>query len=234
METNLAPSTDQYFNPVRLQQQLAIATHFFNAKCFGGNVQNPEQVFVLIQAGSEMNMGPMESMNSLYIVNGKITIYGMAMTKKLRSAGWLINYDESKENELTATITKGDEKYSYTATAKELLSLNSRAYKLAPKDKLKWHAISRLVRFYVPEVVGGTISYIKEEIEDMDFPMPEVKKEMAGEVLIGKLKTALKGATDEEKLIEYNQLSGGTVYTGWDIPKDEASEMLIKIIQSKK
>ena len=55
---------------------------------------------------------------------------------------------------------------------------------------------------------------------------------MAGEVLIGKLKTALKGTTDEEKLIEYNQLSG-TAYTDWDIPKEEASAMLVKLIQSK-
>jgi len=221
---NLVPSTDIYFQQARIQQQLAVATHFFNAKCFGGGVQNPEQLFVLIQAGAEMNMGPMEAVNSLYIVNGKITIYGMAMTKRLREAGWKITYDESKPNETTATIIKGDEQYSYTATAKDLI--NSRAYKLAPKDKLKWHAISRLIRFYVPEITGGTISYIKEEIEDLPgFEMPQVKKEMATPIMIERLK---KKEPDFDKLKE----SCGLVVEKWeDISQEQAITCLTQLMK---
>lgn len=220
--TNLIPQTDVFFQQERLNQQMAIATHFFNAKCFGGGVQNPEQLFVLIQAGAEMGLPPIAAVNSLYIVNGKITIYGMAMTKRLREAGWKISYDDSKQGELTATIEKDDEKYSYTATAAELQSMKSRAYSLAPKDKLKWHAISRLVRFYVPEITGGTISYIKEEVEDLpEFQMPEVKKEMASEVMIERLKKK-----SEDNLDRINSECGLTA-SDWDqISQEDAIRCL--------
>jgi hypothetical protein len=204
---------------------MAIATHFFNAKCFGGGIQNPEQLFVLIQAGAEMNMPPMEAVNSLYIVNGKITIYGSAMTKKLREAGWTINYDE-KENEVTATIKKGDEEYSYTATAKELA--NSRAFKLAPRDKLKWHSISRLIRFYVPEVTNGIIKYIREEMDDYDFEMPSVKKELASPVMIERLK---KKEADFAKLKEACQLE---VDSFEELTQDEAVRCLTALAFNNK
>lgn len=221
---NLVPQTDIYFQQSRIQQQMAIATHFFNAKCFGGGVQNPEQLFVLIQAGAEMNMPPMEAVNSLYIVNGKITIYGMAMTKRLRESGWRISYDESKDNEVTATIKKEDEEYSYTATAKELQ--NSRAYKLAPKDKLKWHAISRLIRFYVPEITGGTVSYIKEEIEDLPaFEMPQVKKELATPIMIERLQ---KKEPDLEKIKERCSLE---IEKWEDITQEQAINCLTNLMK---
>jgi len=46
----------------------------------------------------------------------------------------------------------------------------SNAYKFAPKEKLRWHCLGRLVRFHVPEVLGGQINYLKEEAEDFKTP----------------------------------------------------------------
>jgi hypothetical protein len=110
-----------------------------------------------------MGIPPMEAMSSLYIVNGKVTMWGMALSKRLREHGWKIEYLESTETVARVKIMKGDESYEYTATPGELK--NSQAMKFAPKDKLKWHALSRLVRFSVPEILGP-VSYLAEEAEE--------------------------------------------------------------------
>jgi hypothetical protein len=169
---------DTFFKTERIQNMMILAKQLVAARCFGADVQNAEQAFVKIQAGYEMNIPPVEAMNSLYIVNGKITIYGMAMTKRLRQKGWTISYRED-ERSCTVTIKKGDEVHSHTATADELLKMNSKAFKFAPKEKLRWHAISRLIRFEVPEVLDAGVAYIKEAYEDA---APEVMVATVAEV----------------------------------------------------
>lgn len=166
-----------YFNADQLEQALRIADKFHKAGCFGVDVKNPEQAFVKIQAGAEMGMPPMEAMNSLYIVNGKVTIYGQALSKKLKEHGWNIEYQDCDSEKATVVITKNGKTHEETATKEDLLKLNSRAVKFAPKDKLKWHALSRLVRFNVPEVLSGSISYVKEEFEDVPAEVIEVESD---------------------------------------------------------
>lgn len=165
-ETAKLGQVSTFFESERLNQMHKLATYFHQAGCFGGDVKNAAQALVKIQAGLEMGIPPMEAMNSLYIVNGKLTMYGPAMSKRLRLKGWSIKYDDAKNDECTVTITKGLEVFSYTATMADLIALKSKAIAFAAKDKLKWHAISRLIRFYVPEVLEAGIAYFDEEIED--------------------------------------------------------------------
>lgn len=164
-----ASNVDAHLNSDRLNMLFKVADQFHQAQCFTKDVANTFQAFVKIQAGAEMGMAPMESMTALYIVNGNVTMWGKALTQRLRQFGWRINYDDSKPDECTATVNKGEETYSYTSTKAELEALKSRAAGFALKDKLKWHAISRICRFYVPEVLGS-VSYVKEEVDDLpDF-----------------------------------------------------------------
>ena len=228
--------TDVYLQKERIKQQLELAQIFFEARCFSSDVKNPAQAFVKIQAGAELGMPPMEAMNSLYIVNGQITIYGMALTKRLREHGWKIEFSDESDKAVTATISKNGEKYSYTATIEELKKLGSRAVQFAPKDKLKWHAISRLVRFHVPEVTKGIIKYIKEEIEDL--PMEEDKSladmvvEYAGESITEKIKNKLEGKTDEEKLEALNKISDKKIEAFDKIPAETAKKILIDLMRT--
>lgn len=164
---NTASEVSTFYEGERLNQMFKLATGFFKAGCFGADVKNPEQALVKIQAGFEMGLPPVEAMNSLYIINGKITIFGSAMTKRLRQKGWQITYDD-KPDSCLVTITKGDETYYYTATLDELKRLNSKAAQFAPKEKLRYHALSRLIRFSVPEVLDAGVGYLKEELEDVD------------------------------------------------------------------
>lgn len=171
---------DLYLSQERNEQMLLMANRFYKADCFTSDIRNPFQAYVKIQAGIEMGLAPMEAMQSLYIVNGKVTLWGSALSKRLRENGWKIIYkDEADKNgnpiKCTVTIKKDDEEYEEVADINEKVLQNSKAMKFAPKDKLRWHALGRLVRFQVPEILGGKVQYLKEEAEDFKEE-PIVKK----------------------------------------------------------
>jgi len=173
-----------------LNQRMKMASEFHLSGAFTGDVKNKQMAFAKIMAGAEMGMGPMEAMNAFYFVNGKLTIYGAALSKKIREAGWKINYKENGVESCTVTIKKEDEEFSYEATKADLIALKSKAYQFAPKDKLKWHALGRLVRFYVPEILSGTVSYTKEEYEDVPTKKIEVKEVSAVEAMLESIEKA--------------------------------------------
>lgn len=158
---------DIHFQRERISQMMTIADTLVKANCFGRDVNNAFQAFVKIQAGAEMQMPPMEAMNSLYIVNGKITLWGAAVSKRIRDHGWKITYEEETETQVTAVVEKNGESHQYTATQKQLKDLGSKAAGFALADKLRWHALGRLLRFHIPEVMGNAVSYLKEEVDDL-------------------------------------------------------------------
>lgn len=166
LQNTKASELSMHFEATRLNQMYNLAKQFHSAGCFGSDVKNPEQALVKIQAGFEIGLAPVEAMNSLYIVKGKITMWGAALAKRLRQFGWHIDYQEENQNQVTAVITQGTESHKYTATVEEVRKLNSEALKFATKDKLRWHALGRLVRFSVPEVLGASANYLKEEVDD--------------------------------------------------------------------
>jgi hypothetical protein len=168
MNTELATNHAVFYDSDRIKNMLAWATHMHTSKCFPSAIKGAEQALMLIQAGFEMGMPPMESINSLAIINGKMTLYGMAVAKRLRQAGWKIAFKDETDTSVTAIIQKDKEEYQYTSTAKELQQLKSRAASFALKDKLKWHALGRLMRFHVPEVTNGVVSYSTEELIDLE------------------------------------------------------------------
>lgn len=194
MNTQLS-TQDVFYDSDRIKSMIAWAQHMHKSGCFPGAVKNAEQALMLIQAGFEMGMPPMESINSLAVINGKMTLYGMAVSKMLRKAGWKIEFKDESDTAVTAVITKDDETYEYTSTAQELAKLKSRAASFAMKDKLKWHALGRLLRFNVPEVTGGVVSYSYEELIDLEPIKTQVKDvtpEKSFAVQMDKTKDGLK------------------------------------------
>lgn len=156
---------ESFFDAGRLAQMGKMAEAFAKSGAFGADVKNGFTALVKLQAGFEMGMAPMEAMNSLYIVNGHLSIYGMAMIKRLRRAGYKIEYkDEPKKCLVTVSKESTGERYEFTAT--EEMMVKSTAYKFAPMEKLRYHAIGRIIRFNIPEVLDGGVNYLKEEAED--------------------------------------------------------------------
>lgn len=199
----------EFFNTQRLTEMARMAESFAKSGAFGADIKgNGYAALVKIQAGFEMGMAPMEAMNSLYIVNGHVSIYGSAMVKRLRRFGWTLKYDDQPKS-CTVTVKKGDEEYSFTST--EDMMVKSQAYKFAPMEKLRYHAISRIIRFNIPEVMDAGITYLKEEIEDM--PMAEIKEVEASFSLDEALAKVIEAKTGDElqaAILEINKSQGVT------------------------
>src|SRR5690625_7814436 len=81
-----------------------LAKQFAAAKAFPS--YTPEQLFVLTKAGQEMGLAEMEAVNSLYIVNAKVAIYGKAMPSIIRRAGWKISYWEEDVRQAVVQVSK--------------------------------------------------------------------------------------------------------------------------------
>lgn len=182
METKSIVIADAFIEKDRTDLIMRIAGQLFKAGAFMADCKNAEQVFAKILAGTEMGMKPMEAMNSLYIVNGKITMWGAALSKRLRENGWKISYADEPEK-TTVTISKEGEEYTESATVADVKAVNSKAITFAKKDKLRWHALGRLVRFHVPEIMGGTVDYVQEEVADIPQTKVVIKKSFEAETL---------------------------------------------------
>lgn len=167
---------DKYYNPDRLNAMISFARNIIQSKAAIGGIANEYQALVIMQHGVEMGMAPMEALNSLYIVHGKVTIYGAAMTKQLRKQGWKIEYvDEKKGESVTVRITKGDESYSYTADKTDPILQKSQAMKIDPYSKLRWHALARCLRFNAADAMDS-VYQIKEDLEDVEVSIKDDSK----------------------------------------------------------
>lgn len=164
MQQALTTDLSQAYNPDRVNQMLKMADTFVASGAFGGNIDNAAQAFAIIQAGYEMGFGPMKALNSLYIVKGKIVVYGSAQAELIKRAGYQIKY-EDKTGSCKVTVSKGDEVYTFEATSAMLKS--SQAFKFAPMEKLRYHALSRILRFDLPHVVNVGNVYYEGEIVDV-------------------------------------------------------------------
>jgi hypothetical protein len=172
-------------NPEIYVQMKILAQDFINSKAIPSCWQSASQVLVGLQTGLEMGMKPMESMNSLYVVNGAVNIWGKAVTKRLRLHGYQIKYTNETPEEVTATLTKDKEKYSFTfkyadAVASGYTEDNSGREKIGWKAgqnrllKLRYGALSALLKTEVPEVLDGVngVAEIENDFSEETKALP--------------------------------------------------------------
>lgn len=173
-----------YMDPVVWSQMRGVANTFFESGAIPKGIQNAPQLVMILQAGYEMGLPPIQAMNSFSIINGAINLWGKAVPRELRKHGWQILPYSEDENSCTATIRKigTDEEYSETFRFKdaEASGWTIDSYKsLKPgwrpgqnrKLKMRYGALSALIKTYIPEVLGGA-SDIAEVA--MDYQIVEV------------------------------------------------------------
>lgn len=171
---------EQYLNPQVWEQMKTMSQTFIQSAALPKGISNAAQAIMVLQAGYEMGMKPIEAMKSLYIVNGVINVWGAAITRRLREHGWVLSYKDAP-NTCTATVTKGKETYTETFTFEEAVKsgYTTDSYGklkvgwkegLNRKLKLRYGAVSVLIKSYIPEVLGSA-SDVAEIAED--YPVVE-------------------------------------------------------------
>ena len=168
----------EFMNPKRWQVMQAMAQTFISSGAVPDSIKNTAQMIMVFQAGYEAGMQPLEALNAFYIVNGKITMYGDAVTSQVIKHGHTVEWGECDENTAEVTITRGDNKKSMTGTftIERAIERGLTQYsdgrpnvfwKKYPANMLKYKALGEIVDFIVPDALHG--APIKENIEaDID------------------------------------------------------------------
>jgi len=180
----VATQSTSAFNPIVYGQMKQLASDLIAGGAASADAKTPEQLVVKLQAGFELGMTPVESLNSLYIVNGRVTIWGSALIKRLRVFGWSVSYKDETPDKCTITVRKCDDFIEDTFTFKDAQDSGYTSgqsglkigWKLGQNRKLKmrYGAASQLAKTYLPEVLGAIVG-IKEIDEDAPNPVESIE-----------------------------------------------------------
>lgn len=133
----------------------------------------PPEVAIIILAGREKGMKPIEALTSIYLVNGRITYSANALAafikrsgkynyrvKALKDEGCILTFFERIDGAWTelgdATFTKGD-----ADRAGLTRGVNWMKY---PRNMMFARAISNGVKFFCPDLIAGG-AYVHGEID---------------------------------------------------------------------
>lgn len=153
------------------------------------DIKSATQAVVKIMAGKELGMTPFQSMSSIYIVNGRLSLTSQAMSSLIKKTK---KYDykvvKLDETECSIDFYSSEEKVGNSMfTFKDAVKaglVNKDVWKSYPKNMLFARALSNGARFYCPDAICGY--YSKEEIEDLGeeiaIPKTTVSIDVDGEV----------------------------------------------------
>lgn len=142
------------------------------------DIKSATQAVVKIMAGKELGLTPFQSMASIYIVNGRLSLTSQAMSSLIKKTK---KYDykviKMDETECSIDFYSGDEKqgnstFTFKDAAKAGL-VNKDVWKNYPKNMLFARALSNGARFYAPDAICGY--YSKEEVEDLGEEILPIK-----------------------------------------------------------
>jgi hypothetical protein len=181
-----------------MEYNMEMARKFIAGKAF--KVETPEQAYVIIQAGAEMGLKPVESMQSLYIVNGAVRYYGDKMIGKITQLGYKITYTDESKDGVTVTIAHPSSPYVYTekVTSTDDALINSKAFKFAPKNKMRFHGVRMIASFYLPHLFMSVSDEFSNDFHEWDN---EVSKDENGNTMI-----EIKAKEVKDKILESSNI----------------------------
>jgi hypothetical protein len=156
-----------------LSEPMALAEVFFQSGMFT-DVKSQAQAMVKILKGRELGLAPLESMDNIFIVNGKTSVNAKiiaSLIKKSKKYDYKINKLDKEECVLTF-YKEGQEEGKSSFTFKDAAAaglVNKDVWKNYPKNMLFARALSNGAKWYCPDVFSG---YTVEELESIT-PEPE-------------------------------------------------------------
>lgn len=156
-----------------MEFHLKMAEKFIASKAFNPNM-TPEQAYVIIKAGSEMGMKPVESMQALYCVNGAVKYWGDKMAAKITSQGYKIEYLNESPNGVTVKITNSDGFEAIEkVTDQDQIIQRSKAAGFAKKNKMRFHGIRMIASFHLPHLFSSVQDEFTSEFHEWESAQPQ-------------------------------------------------------------
>ncbi len=131
------------------------------------NVKNSFGAFAIVQYGAELGIGPMTSLQTMAIVQGKICMGAQMMLSLAIKAGVSYKIIQST-NEIAVIEFKGDTEYTSAFGITDAKTAGiwkaQSGWEKYPKDMCFWRAVTQGIRRVKPGVVLGL--YAIEELQD--------------------------------------------------------------------
>lgn len=180
---------DKVLQPLEILKEPMALGEVFAASGIFKDIKTAAQAVVKILAGKELGLTPIESMNSLYIVNDKIAVLAATIAARIKKSGkydYKINKLDETECSITFLVINGEVKELgiSTFTVKDAAKagiVNKDNWKNYPRNMLFARAISNGARWYCPDSLSSFHSV--EELEEAPRVEKVISIETTGEVV---------------------------------------------------
>ena len=140
------------------------------------HIKNHLQALVVIQMGAELGYGPMQAINSIDLINGRLTLKAQTMRAKIfeKKPNCLFHYKEASETICTIETARDKSEpamtfsYSIDEARKAGLIKPGSAWAKSPTDMLIARCTSRVARAVFPDCLMG-IPYTPEDVIDANI-----------------------------------------------------------------
>lgn len=132
----------------------------------------PEHVLACVLYGQELGLGPMQSLNSIHVIEGRAAASPELMRALVAKAGHRIDVTENTNEVCVMKGTRNDTGAEATVRwslddAKNANLTGKDNWRKYPRAMLAARATSELCRLLFPDVIAG-LSYTAEEVESFD------------------------------------------------------------------
>lgn len=148
---------------IELNTMLKMAKQLIASKAFPN--MTAEQAFVVIKAGKELGMSEIQALNDLYIVNGRIGFHSKGLIGRLTSQGCKFTYTDETKNGVLVTCYYKDEVFKQEVTDKDHLLINSKAMRIAPQNKMRFHGVRMIATFHLAHLLGSLSAWDIDDYE---------------------------------------------------------------------
>ncbi|WP_238780340.1 hypothetical protein [Prescottella equi] len=172
--------------------------------------KKPDDATAAILYGAELGLNPIQSLQQIFVVQGKPAIYARTMVALLKTRGYLIETIESTDTSVTVRGTDPQtgivEESTWTIDrAKKAGYTSNKKYDTDPQAMLYAKAATEVARKIAPDVLLG-IAHSREELE-LDAPVrataERVKPKARG---VAALEAALTPAAEPEPALDADSL----------------------------
>ena len=147
------------------------------------DVATPAHAAALILRGSEIGLGPMESLTKLHLIEGRVTLPAETMLALAIRGGVRHQFIDHTPERVTVELTRpGFEpmRVSWSmADAKRAGLAGRQNWRKYPRAMLRARVISEALRAYAPDLLGG--AYVPDELEQMTSEPPQTRHEAPDE-----------------------------------------------------
>lgn len=139
-------------------------------------VERPHAILAAIMTGGELGIGPMESLRSIHIIDGRPMLSADLMLRLALRAGVRVEWLRTDAEEARCKLTRAghpDHEHAFTIAEAKNAGLAGRGnWSKYPAAMLRARCISAALRAWCPDVIGAGVYVDGELTDDEPSPLP--------------------------------------------------------------